>query len=370
METEPSTTEVPDAYFEPLEPLGIKASLERAIHVFRQRWKHLLGISAIPIFLWYITAIGIRNVFAGISASHLENLSFEMGDDYYSYQVQSLHTTLSRLGLVAEFFLFSFLFLPANAANIRTVAGLYAGRDAESIQQTLRAIKPNLPSLGLVCAIWCAVLMLPLIVVALCMAPEGQTQEQQDGIAIYYDPWLSKLVFGLPYLVASSTFMMATCMSYSIITVKGGQAIASLKESSESFKKSWSHIGAVTVLWFLIKIALTKFVEAINWMYYLHEMRFWVVWEYPGIPLHPIRILWSTNSDLWEIGTSWISVPFVVFLAAMGSVFQAMFYLDTRIKQGDCTQDVLRSELGLDEIETDYKTMDDEESDGTPVPWS
>jgi len=292
--------------------------------------------------------------------------------------------------LVGEFFLFSFLFLPANAANIRTVAGLYAGRDAGNIRQTLRAILPNLPSLGRVCAIWCAILMLPLILITLCMAPEGQTQDQQSGLAIYYQPWLSKLVFGLPYLIASSTFMMATCLSYSIITVKGGGAIASLKESSEVFKKSWSHIGQVTVLWFLIKIALAKFVSAINWIYYLHDMRFWVVWDHPGIPLHPIRILWSTSSDLWEIGTSWISVPFVVFLAAMGSVFQAVIYMDTRIKQGDYTQDVLLSELGPEEEEseemTDYKTMEDDAqtemtdyktteneaqtSDRTSVPWS
>jgi len=363
METEPSTSEVTDAYFE---PLGIKASLERAVHVFRQRWKHLLVISAIPIFLWYIAAIGIRNAISAISASHVENLSFEMDGETVSYQVESLHTTLSRLGLIAEFFLFSFLFLPADVANIRIVAALYAGRDADgirqTIRQTLRAILPNLPSLGLVCAIWCAVLMLPLILIVLCMAPEGQTQEY--GIAIYFEPWLPKLVFGLPYLIASSTFMTATCLSYSIITVKGGGAIASLKESSELFKKSWSHIGAVTVLWFLIKMAITKFVSAINWMYYLHNMSFWMVWEQPGIPLHPIRILWSTSSDLWGIGTSWISVPVVVFLAAMGSVFQAVFYFDTRIKQGDYTQDVLLSELGPDESEepTDYKTMENEET--------
>ena len=136
--------------------------------------------------------------------------------------------------------------------------------------------------------------------------------------------------------------------------------MASLKESFELFKKSWSHIGAVTSVWFLVKIAVTKFVTAINWLVYQYDKNVWAVWDQPGIPLHPIRILWSTSNDLWEIGTSWISVPFVILLATMGSVLRAVLYMDTRIKQEGYSRDLLRSEIVLDESEeaNDYNNME------------
>lgn len=350
------------------QPLGVKATLGRAFHVFRQRWIYLLVASAVPILVWYVIAIGIRKALGDLSASHVERRSFEMGNgEEITYAVETLQTTCSRLGLLAEFVLVCFLLVPADAVNIRIVAGLYAGEDGAdirttSITQNLRAVGPKLPALGLVCAVWCTVLALPLILIVLCMAPEGQTS-RHDGISIYLQPWLPKVVLGLAYLIASSAFMLATCLTYPIMTIRGGRPMASFRESSELVRTSWPHIGAVTLLWFFIKIGITKGVSALNLWYYLHEKRVWMVWDQPGIPLHPVRVLWSTGTDLWEIGRSWISVPFVIFLAAMGSVFQAVLYLDTRIKQENYSRNLLRSELGLDddcgggEEMTDYKSM-------------
>lgn len=360
---EPSNDTPASGVAEYFEPLGITDTLGRAVHVFRQRWKHLLLTSAIPIAVWYVIAIGIRNVFGELSASHVETRSFEMNGEEVAYQVETLRTTFSRLGLVVEFFLVCFLHVPADALNIRMVAELYAGEDAADIQnsfrQQLHLVGSKLPSLGLACAVWSTILMVPLTVLVLLMAPEGQTASH-DGLSVYILPWLPKLGFGLVYFVVSSAFVLATYFTYAIITIKGGPPMTSLKESMELVKTSGLHIGAVTFLWFLVKIGITKCVSAINWWYYLHENRFWVVWDQPGIPLHPIRILWSPGNDLWGLGRSWISFSFVVFLAAMGSVLQAVLYLDTRVKQEGYSRNLLRSELGLDDSvkeATDYNSM-------------
>lgn len=349
-------------YFQP--QLGVKGTFGRVLHVFRQRWKHLVVTSAIPIFLWYVIAIGIRSLFKNMSLNYVESRSFDMNGETFSYNSETLRTTISRLGLVLEFFLVFFLFLPADAVNIRVIAGLYAGDDDTSLKDMLwKSLLPKIPSLAIVCAIWCVALMLPMLLLIWCMAPEGQVT--QNGILIYYQPWLPKLVGGLVYLILSSAFMLATYLSYSILVVKGGQAIASIKESFELFKSNWKHIGTVLFLWFLIKVVITKVVSAINWWYYLHEERFWIIWDQPGIPLLPIRILWSTSTDLWEFGRSWISVPFVILIAAMSSVFQAVLYMDTRIKQESYTRETLRTELGLDDDSAAYKTMKNPEADNT-----
>ena len=349
-------------YFQPL--LGIKGTFGRIIHVFQKRWKHLVVASAIPIFLWYVIAIGIRTLFNDLSRKSAETRSFEMNGDTFSYKSETLRTTISRLGLVLEFFLLFFLFLPADAVNIRMIAGLYAGDDDSSLKDVLKkSLLPNIPSLAIVCAIWCTALMVPMLLLIWCMAPEGQSN--QHGIQIYYQPWLPKLVGGIVYLILSSAFMLATYFSYPILVVKGGQAIASIKESFEMFKSNWKHTGAVLFSWFLVKVLITKVVSAINWGYYLHEKRFWIIWDQPGIPLLPVRVLWSTSNDLWEIGRSWISVPFVILIAAMASVFQAVLYMDTRINKESYTREKLRTELGLEDDSAAYKTMKNPEAKET-----
>jgi hypothetical protein len=347
-------------YFRPL--LGIKGTFGRILHVFRLRWRPLVVTSAIPIFLWYVIAIGIRSFFNDMSQNNAEIRSFEMNGDTINYKMETLRTTLSRLGLVLEFFLVFFLFLPADAVNIRMIAGLYAGDDISSWNNMLQtSLLPIIPSLAIVGAIWCVTLMLPMLLLIWCMAPEGQMN--QYGIQIYYQPWLPKLVGGLVYLILSSVFMLASYFCYSILVVKGGPAMASFQESLELFQSNGKHMGTVIVLWFLIKVVITKVVSAINWWYYLHEKRFWIIWDQPGIPLLPIRILWSTSNDLWEIGRSWISVPFVILIAAMSSVFQAVLYMDTRIKKESYTRETLRTELGLDDDSAAYKTMKNPEAD-------
>lgn len=345
-------------YFRPL--IGIKETFGRILHVFRQRWRHLVVTSAIPIFLWYAIAIGIRSFFNNMSQTYVKVSSFEMNGETISYQVETVRTTISRLGLVLEFFLVFFLFFPADAVNIRMIAGLYAGDENSSWKNILKtSLLPIIPSLAIVCTIWCVTLMLPMLLLVWCMAPKGQMN--QYGIEIYYQPWLSKLVGGLVYLILSSAFILASYFSYSILVVEGGQAIASIKESFELFKSNWKHVWTVLFLWFLVKVVITKVVTAINWGYYLHEKRFWVVWDQPGIPLLPVWILWSTSNDLWEFGRSWISVPFVILIAAMSSVFQAVLYMDTRIKKESYTQETLRTELGLHDDSAAYETMKNSE---------
>jgi len=357
IEQERDTSDAAEAYFQ---PLGIKESFRRVAHVFRERWRHLLAVTAVPIFVWYAAAVGIRKGFGALSSSSFVTIkSLYLGNGTeISYGWETHRATLSRLGLAAEFVLFSFLFLLADAANIRTVADLYAGRDAD-VRKALRAVLSKLPSLLTVCAVWSAVLVLPLLLIVLCMAPESE--KSVDGINVYYQPWL-RLVLGLLYFIASSAFIMATYLSHSILIVEGGRAIPSLKDSFESFKNSWSHFGAVLALWFLTKIVITKFVMALNYWYYMHDRRVWAAWDLPGIPLHPVRVLWSASDDLWRIGRSWISPPFVVFLAAAGSVFRAVLYLDARVKRGGYTRDSLRDELGANDGEetADYKSMGNE----------
>jgi len=66
IEQERDTSDSAEAYFQ---PLGIKESFRRAAHVFCERWRPLLAVTAVPIFVWYAAAVGIRRGFDALSSS-------------------------------------------------------------------------------------------------------------------------------------------------------------------------------------------------------------------------------------------------------------------------------------------------------------
>lgn len=319
MESTATATTTTDPYFP---SVGTSGVFQRALLVLRKRWIYLLSTSTLAICLWYVIAIGIRVAFDNLSMRYMETKTFEMGGEEIAFQWQSFRTTFSRLGLCVEFLLVFLLHMPADAINIRLVAELYAGSEKPIVRQVLRSVVPCLLPLTITCLCWCGALLLPLLVLIAWMGPEGQ--DRHEGLELLYLPLWPKIIGGGLFVIFSTIFMVVTYYAYSLLvigTTTRSSGIASLQQSYEMSRSSssWLQVLSVSSMWFLMKLGITKFVSALNLWYYGHEKHFWLVWDEQGIPIHPGRILWS-SMDLWEVGRSWISVPFVIALAAIGSV--------------------------------------------------
>lgn len=301
-------------------PLTLGGTFRRVWNLFRERWMAVYTTSAISISLWYVFAIGVRYLFHQWSLQNTELKSFEMGGNEFTFPWQTHRTTFSRIGLCVEFLLVYLLHLPADATNIRLLAHAYAGNESIHPYKVFsNEVLPRMMSLLVACLLWCWVLLFPLGILILLMAPEGQTRT--NALALYLYPIWSKLCGGLVYLGISSAFIVATFFAYSSIMIAknptGG--FEALKHAVDlQGQGRWKHVVQVLFLWFMLKWGITKIVSALNILYYMQEVRFWNYWGLPGIPLHPYRIIGS-SMDLWEIGRSFISVPFVILFASFGS---------------------------------------------------